>query len=345
MMSDINENKRMVAVFGATGHTGRFVVAELVRRGILPIAIARNPASLAATAFPSADVIRRHATINDAESLDRALQGAQAVINCAGPFADTAEVVAGAALRAGIHYLDVCAEQIAADRTLAKFDEPARAAGVAVIPSMAFYGGFADLLATAALGDWEAADSIEVMIGLNNWHPTRGTRVTIDRNVVGNMMVAGGRLEPVAEPRPQKQWNFGGLLGEQGLVEVPFSEAILIARHLKTSELHNYLSVLAVSEVLDPATPTLPEDDTSTNIKQHFVVDVVAKRGDETRRATISGDDIYAISAPLICEAVERLLDGRSKSTGARTPGEVFDAGELLATLAPHNSTYEALAA
>src|SRR6266852_2342532 len=100
--------KPVVAVFGATGHTGCFVIAELLRREMSPIAIARDAAALAAATFPQPDVLRRHATIDDAESLDRALYGVQAVINCAGPFIDTADAVASAALRARIHYLDVC---------------------------------------------------------------------------------------------------------------------------------------------------------------------------------------------------------------------------------------------
>ena len=35
-------NKPVVVVFGATGHTGRFVIAELLRREMTPIAIARD---------------------------------------------------------------------------------------------------------------------------------------------------------------------------------------------------------------------------------------------------------------------------------------------------------------
>ena len=35
-------NKPVVAVFGATGHTGRFVIAELLWRETTPIAIARE---------------------------------------------------------------------------------------------------------------------------------------------------------------------------------------------------------------------------------------------------------------------------------------------------------------
>jgi NAD(P)-dependent dehydrogenase (short-subunit alcohol dehydrogenase family) len=32
----------VVAVYGATGHTGRFVVAELLRRGFVPVAVRSN---------------------------------------------------------------------------------------------------------------------------------------------------------------------------------------------------------------------------------------------------------------------------------------------------------------
>jgi short subunit dehydrogenase-like uncharacterized protein len=178
-MESMTTAKPVVAVVGATGHTGRFVVAELLRREMTAVAIARNPAALAA--FPHFEVVRRQATVDHAASLDRALRRVQAVINCAGPFVDTADAVAGAAMRAGIHYVDVCAEQETARTTLKKLEEPARQAGVAVVPSMAFYGGFADLVVAAALDDWYCVDSIEIMIGLDSWHPTRGTWATIDR--------------------------------------------------------------------------------------------------------------------------------------------------------------------
>ena len=123
------KDKRLVAVFGATGHTGRFVVAELSRRGMTPVAIARDPEALKVAGFSSPELIRRPAIINDTASLDDALKGAHAVINCAGPFIDTADAIAGAALRAGIHYLDVCAEQTSAKKTLETFDANARQSG------------------------------------------------------------------------------------------------------------------------------------------------------------------------------------------------------------------------
>ncbi len=72
------------------------------------------------------------------------MAGAAAVINCAGPFLDTATPVIEAALRAGIHYLDVAAEQAAARAAFEQFSDSARSAGVTILPAMGFYGGLAD---------------------------------------------------------------------------------------------------------------------------------------------------------------------------------------------------------
>ena len=58
--------------------------------------------------FPGEPI--RAATVEDSASLDRALAGSAAVINCAGPFAVTAVPVIQAALRARIPYLDVAAK-------------------------------------------------------------------------------------------------------------------------------------------------------------------------------------------------------------------------------------------
>jgi NAD(P)-dependent dehydrogenase (short-subunit alcohol dehydrogenase family) len=331
--------KPVVAVFGATGHTGRFVVAELLRRGMTPIAIARDAKALSAANFPENEVYRRQATIDDDASLDRALHEAQAVINCAGPFVDTADPIASAALRTGIHYLDVAAEQVITAKTLEKFDEPARKAGVTVVPAMAFYGGFSDLMVTALVEGWDAVDSIEILMGIDSWHPTQGTRNTIARNAVGNLVISGGRLVPKSDSQEPKRWNIPGPLGDQAVVEVPFSEAILISRHVKTAELHNYLPHIAVSEVLNSETPAPKSTDAMGRSAQQFVIEVVVKHGNDTRRAISRGRDSYAVTAPLVCEAVERLLKGKVPA-GAYAPGEIFDAKSFLGSLG-HDYTFE----
>jgi short subunit dehydrogenase-like uncharacterized protein len=329
-----------VAVVGAAGHTGRFVVADLMRRGIAPIAVARDPAALTACLHET-DIVRRQATVDNAKSLDQALDGAQAVINCAGPFLDTADAVASAALRAGIHYLDVTAEQASARATLDSYGTAARDAGIVLVPAMGFYGGFTDLLVTAALGDWDAADAIEIMIGLDSWHPTRGTRITGARQTARRVVVAGGRLTPLPSPAAERLWEFGDPLGGQTLVELPFSETILISRHVNVSELHTYLSKNALSDIRNPATPAPKPVDATGRSAQRFMVDAVVTRSEQRRRAIARGRDIYAFSAPLVCEVAERLLRGQFSEAGAHAPGAILDAKDVLEALSPDHLTLE----
>ena len=132
------------------------------------------------------------------------------MINCAGPFATTAAPVIEAALRAGIPYVDVAAEIEANVDTFTHFTDRARAAGAVIVPAMAFFGGLGDLLATAAMGDWTAADEAHIAYGLSSWHPTAGTRaagaVSRERRDGRRVRYTGGRLE-YCRGRPAPPWS------------------------------------------------------------------------------------------------------------------------------------------
>ncbi len=118
-----------VTVFGAYGHTGRFIVAELVRRGWTPVLSGRDEAKLRDLAAGYPGLAVRPATADDPDALDRALAGSSAVINAAGPFGDTVGPVVEAAIRAGIHYLDVSAEVEVVAKTVDTYQDRATAAG------------------------------------------------------------------------------------------------------------------------------------------------------------------------------------------------------------------------
>ncbi len=322
-----------VLVYGASGHTGGFVVEELLRRGLTPVLAGRSAERLAAVAPRHASLERRVVGVDDPELLRQAVEGVGAVVNCAGPFLDTAVPLARAAVAAGAHYLDVTAEQPAVREVYRELDAVARVAGVAVIPAMAFYGGLADLLVTRALDGEGRADQVEIAIGLDRWWPTAGTRITGERNTATRLVIRDGALAPLASPAPTGSWTYPAPLGDQEVVELPFSEVITIARHLDVGELTSYLNTGPLAELRDAETPPPAAVDEGGRSAQQFVVDVVVRRGSDTRRVSASGRDIYAVSAPIVVEGVVRLLDGRFRSTGAVAPGEAFDAGEVLAAL------------
>jgi short subunit dehydrogenase-like uncharacterized protein len=328
-----------VLVYGAYGHTGRFVVAELLRRGLTPVLSGRDPAGLAAIAGQFPGLQARPATVSDARSLQDAVQGTGLVVNCAGPFLDTAVPVAAAAVRAGAHYLDITAEQAAVQQLYRAHQEQRWRADVAVIPAMAFYGGLADLLATAAMAGWENADEITVALGLDRWWPTEGTRNTGRRNTATRLVVDGGHLVPAPSPGPVREWEFPHPLGRQSVAGSPLSEIIVMAHHLAVSRIETYLATAALDDIRNPATPAPQAVDETGRSAQRFVVDVVLRRGGQERRISAAGRDIYAVTAPLVAEAARRLTDGRARVQGAAAPAETFDAADFLDALSPHHLT------
>lgn len=327
---------RKIAVIGAAGHTGRFVVAELLRRGAAPVAVGRDRNRLIAAGFPPQQVELREASADVQASLDLAFNGVDAVINCAGPFLDMAGPVASAALRAGIHYLDVSAEQASTAAIYEEFGVAAREAELVFLPAMAFFGGFPDLLLSALVENEPDISDVTIAIALDHWHPTEGTRRTGRRNTAPRLQISGGELVPLAQPLEEAQWDFPAPFSRQRVVELPFSEVPVIARHLRLSQLRTYLTSNALADIRDPETPSPAPVDQTGRSAQKFHVDVVGRSGSATRRLSVSGQDIYAFTAPLVGEAVERILDGRIRAFGAQAPGAVFDAASFLKSLAAH---------
>jgi len=299
-----------IAVYGASGTTGRFVLAELEKRGFEPLPFGRA-----------------QATADDPEALDRALEGAAAVINTAGPFAVTAAPLISAAERAGIPYVDVAAE------IEANADTFALDVGSVVVPAMAFFGGLADLLVTAAMGDWTAADSAHIAYGLSGWQPTPGTlaagAVSRDRRNGQRVRFRDGELQYHDDTPPTLEWDFPS--GPRPVIaEFSMADVVTVPSHLQIPSVTSYMATTAAQGLHEAEPRQEPET---------FEVDVRVRAGSGERRLTATGRDIYAVSAPLAVEAAERLLTGRFKAKGVASAGAMFDAADLLSSLSDHITT------
>ena len=330
----MNSTAKSIAVYGAAGHTGQFVVRVAQRRGLPVVAVGRSAARLGETI--AAEVPRRVAVLEEPASLERAFAGCSLVINCAGPFLDTAQPVAQAALRAGCHYIDVTAEQPSAQATFAELDAPARAAGRAVIPAAGFYGGLADLLAsalTSALASADDIDEITIAIALDRWWPTDGTRKTGERNKAPRLVVTNGRLAGLAPSVAPADWSFSEPLGNQAMVDLPFSEIITLNHHLKAGAIRSLLNRSALDDIHDASTPSPTAVDDSGRSAQRFEMVVRLVQGGVTKTAGARGQDIYAVTAPIVIGAAQRLLAPSYRRSGALALAEAVDAVELLRAL------------
>jgi len=324
----MNQFSSKIAVYGAGGHTGAFVIAELRRRRLPVVAVGRD-----ATRLPPA-LPCRSAAIDDTEALQRAFADCAVVINCAGPYLDTADPVIVAALRADCSYIDLSAEQASTRSVFDTWDQTARAHGRTVIPAAGFYGGLADLLASALM-TVAPADEITIAIALDHWWPTAGTRRTGERNRAPRVVVEDGQILAMPTPATRLEWTFDAPFGIQRMLELPFSEIITIARHIELRRLRSYLNETALDDVRDPATPPPTAVDAQGRSAQRFAMDVVATGPGGTHRTRARGQDIYAVSAPIVAEAATRLLDPAFAHRGALALGQAFDARDFLSALAP----------
>lgn len=333
-------DERQIVVFGASGHTGRFVVAELVRRGRRPILSGRDGHKLQAVADMHGGLEVRPATVDAPDDLYRALDGSAAVVNCAGPFAWTAGPVVEAALRAGVPYVDVAAEIEAVVDTFDHHDAAARSAGVPVVPAMAFYGGLGDLLAAAAVPPgWDRVEAVEIAYWLDGWAPTAGTRaagaVSAQRRDGRRVVHREGGLRYVSDPAPRPVLHtFPPPVGEQEVLpDFTMADCVTIGRRLAVPSIHSLMSLDAVADLRDDTTPPPEAADDSGRSAQRFLVEVVVGDGHRRRAVHAAGRDIYAITAPLAVEAVERLVSGRFTGAGTLTAGQAFEARSFLEAL------------
>ena len=100
-----------ITVFGATGRTGRHVVAQALDAGHRVVAVVRDPARLAVPPRPGLTLVT--AGLDDRAAVLRAVEDADAVVDALGAHgtgpstfrADTARVVTGAMRDAGVRRL------------------------------------------------------------------------------------------------------------------------------------------------------------------------------------------------------------------------------------------------
>jgi short subunit dehydrogenase-like uncharacterized protein len=151
-----------LVVYGAYGYTGELVARRAVERGLHPVLAGRDSERLARLgrelgcewrAFP----------VSDPDALRRGIAGAGAVLNCAGPFAETARPVAEACIDERVHYLDVGGE-IPVLAALLAMGPAAANAGVMLLPAAGFDVVPTDCLAAHLAARLPAATSLVLAI-------------------------------------------------------------------------------------------------------------------------------------------------------------------------------------
>ena len=155
----------------------------------------------------------------------------------------------------------------------------------------------------------------------------------------GASVTRTARLEYRNDAPPTLEWPFPDPMGPRAVIgEFTMADVVTVPSHLSIPEVRTYMTVEAARDVSDSDTPAPAAVDERGRSAQTFLVDVVVRSGGAERRAVASGQDIYAVTAPLAVEAVDRILTGRTRTVGVASAGEIFDALDFLRALSPHIS-------
>src|SRR4051794_27111527 len=355
-----------IAVYGATGFTGRLVAAELRRRGAEFVLSGRNPAKLEILAEEVGGAETKVARLDDPESLRALLEPCGAVISCAGPFVQHGEPVIAAAVESGAHYLDTTGEQPFMRTVFERYGDAAERAGVALVTAMGFDYVPGDLIAslTTAPGP---VDEVILAYWVKGFGPTRGTALSaLGIMSGGDVEWRGGELREASQKVSRGTWDFGGEIGVQRMVRYPAGEHITVPKHVETPQVTTRLSATTavplpgavaslamipfqlalrtpVRRGLEALIPRMPEGPSiESRRKSRFVIVCEARRGMERTRGTVSGSDLYGLTARTTVEGALRCAADGYDRRGALAPSQAFDPADFLDSLGSAGVEYEA---
>ena len=153
------------------------------------------------------------------------------------------------------------------------------------------------------------------------------------------MRFADGVLQYHDDKASQQDWEFPEPLGRRAVFsEFTMADVVTVPSHLAVPEVRTHMAVEAARDLAGQDTPAPEAVDELGRSDQMFVVDVLVRADGVERRATARGQDIYAVTAPLVVEAVQRILAGDTRAVGVASAGAMFDAADFLRSLAPHVS-------
>ena len=182
-------------LYGANGYTGQRIAREAVRREMHVVLAGRNRVAIESLA---AELHRPHRVfaLDSPQEIARELEGAKAVVNCAGPFSATAEPMMDACIAAGAHYMDITGEIDVIEAGAAR-DQRAQKAGITIMPAVGFDVVPSDCLAATLADALPGATHLELAITATGGLSPGTAKTMVEGLPQGGRARIDGRIERV----------------------------------------------------------------------------------------------------------------------------------------------------
>lgn len=334
-------------LYGASGYTGALAARAAAARGLSPILAGRDASKVAPLA---AELGFEHRTfaLDDPRALDAGLEGAAAVLHCAGPFSRTSKPMADACLRAGAHYLDITGE-VTVFESLAARDAEARAAGVMLLPGVGFDVVPSDCLAAHLKRRLPTATRLALAIR-GTGRLSHGTMTTMVENIDrGGLVRRGGRLTPVPAAWRTREVDFGR--GPVSVTTIPWGDISTAFHSTGIPNIETYAAIpsstLLLMKISRPFKRLLATPRVQSYLKGR-INKLPAGPSDEERRrgasyvwgeveddagnrcaSRLRGPEGYTLTALTALAAVSRALSGQHRP-GFQTPSRAYGPDFIL---------------
>ncbi len=342
-----------IVLYGATGYTGRLTAHALHRRGVDFAIVGRNRTKLEELAATVGNPDVFTASTGDPSALIAALDGAGSMITCVGPFVQHGWTAVEAALTAGVHYVDSTGEGAFIRRMIDEKGEAASRRGIVMAPAMGFDevpGDVASSLAADGMGSVEmdvtyaipTTASVGTLKSLLGIIASPGARVEDGKLT---RMTAGDRFRWAPMPPP---------LGPRRAVSAPLALAHLAPLHLDLDRYDTYFTVGRAQKLaMKPALPTLgmvmkvpgakgvidrllgflPEGPEGDARSARWTILAEARSGDNWRNVTVTGIDVYGLTAETLSAAAVHLAERPDGPVGVLPPVAAVGLDVLQKTL------------
>jgi short subunit dehydrogenase-like uncharacterized protein len=357
-----------IAVYGATGFTGKLVAEELRRREAEFVIAGRDREKLESLSAELGGVPTRVASVDDSSALRALLEPCAAVIACAGPFTLHGEPVVSAATETGTHYVDTTGEQRFMRMVFDRYGKAAQAREAALVSAMGFDYVPGDLIAGLTAEGMGPVDEIVIAYSVRGFGATRGTMLSAMEILRGgDVEYRDGAWQPASQKASRGSFRFPPPIGEQRMVHYPAGEPITVPRHVETRNVRMMMSAatVGVPRRLRPLMPVLmptfgiamrtplrsalgglvnrlPEGPSEEDRRaSRFMVVCEAHAAARVRRGTVTGSDPYGLTAVTTAHGALLMADPSFDRSGALAPAQAFEAGPFLDALAESGVDYD----
>jgi short subunit dehydrogenase-like uncharacterized protein len=307
---------KKLMIYGATGYMGRMAAKYAAAQG-LDIVVAGRDQDILRTLAAQLNVPYR-VFMPDTLSPET-LDGVAVLLNCAGPFAQTASALMQACINAGADYLDITAE-IKVYELAERLGTEAAESGVMLLPGAGWDVVPTDCLAVHVARRVKAPQSIKIALQVAG-SMSRGSARSVSE-IIGAGLLAriDGALvaTPAAQPR---SFDFG----EGPEVCAPLSFGDLITSWHSTGIPNISMFVHFAGDAIPEDISTLPEGPDAQQREAHRARAVAEVTGSDgaVARSVIETVNGYTYTPLVAVEAARRVLAGKRRP-GFETPAKLL---------------------